>query len=166
MLARPGSHASGQAHPRARAGRIPGMRWYTRAEIAIGFALLAGAGLAAASAAAPVNLGVADVYRWLGVALLGQGLLRDIAILATVRRRGAVCACRATALCLESLLGLGLIAVYLSLLGLRATGSLTLGLGPLLTVAGAWWLLGTALKDVVLEARREADHLNVVVGFR
>ncbi len=141
------------------------MRWYTRSEIGIGIGLLAAGGVMTGIGGPSITMGVTDVYRWLGVTLLGQGLLRDLAILATVRRRGAACACRSTALCLESLLGLALVGVHLSLLALGATGAVTLGTGLVLLVAGGWWLLGTMLKDVVLEARREPDHLAVVIGF-
>jgi hypothetical protein len=138
-----------------------------------------------------LTVGIGTIFNAAGIQLLGQGLCRDLWILGT-RRAAPACgdACAvgkslslwrrllgraampaaapvksAPILCLESALGAGLIGIGLLLMASGATAALTLPQGVALAVAGGWWMLGWALRDVVFELKRAPDHINVAVGF-
>lgn len=95
--------------------------------------------------------------------ILGQGLLRDLALLWARRKGDAKPKRRAACLCAESTLGLSLLAVGATVLLLGIEERVTLTPGRLgLTL---WVLLGVGFvaKDYVLSVRREEDHGSVIV---
>ncbi|MCB1042311.1 MAG: hypothetical protein KDC35_05215 [Acidobacteria bacterium] len=110
---------------------------------------------------------ITDVFRWSGVLILAQGLLRDVVLL--VFYRHLIVAERAPSgflICVESTVGAGLIGVYLLLFGMGAQGDITISNSVLLAVSGCLWLFGYFTRDFVLEMRKEENHLNLVLGFR
>ena len=134
--------------------------------------LVVAAGLIAAPlcwrfmAQAPLAMPIPSLFKWLGVMLLAQGLLRDLLILAG-RRPGCSCATSpAPVMCVESAAGVALIGLWGLLAGLGASGDLLLPPAGWLLLASGWWLVGFTLRNRVVEFRTEPDHLNVVVGRR
>jgi hypothetical protein len=103
--------------------------------------------------------------------LLGQGLIRDVAILLRARKQPAAeKQGEAQCMCLESTVGAtGIIAGIV--LTVALTGSVALSRNGFLLAALATMLLGLLLKDVVitwnpLGFKREQDHLNLIVRWR
>ena len=149
---------------------------YDRMEIGVGALGLGAAALWAVTGSAGVDVGsvpLAEVFRWSGVVLLLQGFARDVAIL--VRRRlgrGAPGAegppKRGWWICLESTLGLVLLgqALLLGALGAGEAAPIALPWAGWLALLAAWWLFGYATREVVMEVRRDPDHLNLLVGRR
>jgi hypothetical protein len=103
----------------------------------------------------------------LAAVMLGQGLLRDLALLLRRRRAEGPPPPRAAeaCLCVESTLGLLLLGAGALLLlgGLSEAvevGQSGLGLG-----LPVFLLFGFAIKDYVLILRKDPDHANMIVGF-
>jgi hypothetical protein len=138
---------------------------YERFEVAVAaLGLAAAAAVAFASTARP-SMGLPDVLRWAGVLLLVQGFFRDIVILARRRREppGAE-ARRGWLICVESTLGLVLIALSGLLIWGGADRVVSLPLAGWTLLAAAWWAFGYAMREMVLELRRDPDHLNLLIG--
>lgn len=130
-----------------------------------GLGLVLAAGLAMIPA--PVySLSVADLLRWAGVALLLQGFVRDVFILLARRRKqGPGGGRRGLWICVESTLGLVLIGQGLLLNALSVGGFVSLPPGVWVLGLSVWWLFGYATQDLVLELRRDPDHLNLLIGL-
>ncbi|HET6763905.1 MAG TPA: hypothetical protein VFH27_09535 [Longimicrobiaceae bacterium] len=109
---------------------------------------------------------LADVFRWGGVILLVQGFFRDIHILLTRRRAGRDEARVGLWICVESTLGLLLIAQGIGLFLLEVPTLVRLPVAAWCLGLAAWWLFGYATRDLILELRRDPDHLSLLVGIR
>lgn len=115
-----------------------------------------------------VEVNVEDVFKWSGILLLGQGLLRDIVLLTFYRellkqkngenKKGLW-------ICVESTLGALFVLIYLLLLG--AGAELKFEFSPGVWVLGivCCWLFGYATREFILELKRDPNHLNLVVGI-
>jgi hypothetical protein len=138
---------------------------YDRFEVGVAaLGLVAAAGLALAGGARP-SVGLPDVLRWAGVLLLVQGLFRDVTILVRRRREPAdPHARRGWLICVESTLGLALIALAWLMAWGGADRAVTLPLAGWTLLAALWWAFGYATRELVLELRRDPDHLNLLIG--
>lgn len=143
---------------------------YDKFELGVGAAGLAAAAVAWVAFPAPFSLSVPDLFRWSGVALLLQGFVRDLGILAR-RRAGAVSPHKGPPkrgwwICFESTLGLFLIGQSLLLLALGTGTAVQVVLPAAAWVAllSLWWFFGYATRELVLELRRDPDHLNLLIG--
>ena len=139
--------------------------FYQKLELGIGLAGLT-AGIAALflSASPAVTVPPERLLKWLGIALLGQGLIRDIVLLLTgsgEKTEGK----RKLLICLESTLGAGLIALAYLLAYLEAQQQFALRPGWLILLFASLWLFGFATRDYVLEMRKDPNHINLLVGF-
>jgi len=141
---------------------------YDRFELVTGIAAVLGAAVLWMLPAGrqPGAVLVADVFRWGGVILLVQGFFRDIHILLTRRRAGRDESRVGLWICVESTLGLLLIAQGIGLLLLDVPNVVRLPLAAWVLALAAWWLFGYATRDLVLELRRDPDHLSLLVGIR
>ncbi len=142
---------------------------YQNLELGLGMAALAGAGLMWFFPARQLGVEAGDFLRYAGLALLLQGLVRDVVLLVFHRRRLAATddAPRAGAwICLESTLGLGLIALSALCAAFDVRGTLVLSTRVLALLGALWWLFGYATRDYLIELRKETDHLNLLVSFR
>lgn len=143
--------------------------FYQSLELTIGLGALAGAGLAWFFPARNVGVEPVDFLRYAGLALLLQGFVRDVVLLAFYRKELAATdgAPRAGAwICFESTLGLGLIALSALFAVFDVRGALLLSTRCLALLAALWWLFGYATRDYVIELRKETNHLNLLVRFR
>ena len=138
---------------------------YDRFEVTMAALGLAAAGALAVAGGARPSLSLPDLMRWAGVMLLVQGFFRDVVIL--VRRRRETPdenARRGFLICVESTLGLALIALSWLLAWGGADRVVTLPLAGWTLLAAAWWAFGYATRELVLELRRDPDHLNLLIG--
>lgn len=138
---------------------------YDTFELGIAALGFAAAAMLAAIPTPVYTLSTAELFRWFGVALLAQGFVRDVHILLTRRRADPGAEKRGLWICVESTLGLFLIGQGLLLDALGAGGSLRLPPAVWVAMAAAWWLFGYTTRELVLELRRDPDHLNLLVGF-
>lgn len=104
-----------------------------------------------------------------GATFLGQGLLRDIALLATARSKGPER--RQACLCLESLLGISAVAGGIALALWQPAWCLAAGRPTWAMMFGLTLLAGFLQKELVitwspLRLRRDRNHLNVIVTWR
>lgn len=146
----------------------------TRAEkIELGLIVVAVCALATWSKRLPPSLELGSLFAIVALALLGQGLLRDVWLLAKRRNAGGATAHReeARCMCMESTVGLSgvLVGVVLTAAGVPVVVRLP---------AGAWivsgaivWAAGFAMKDVVIQwspwkLRRVKDHGSIWVRWR
>jgi len=108
----------------------------------------------------------ASLFRWIGVALLGRGLLRDLVILTFYRKSLLPPETkRGFWLCLESSLGLCLIGLYFLIDVLGGHLAANFQIRHLLLLFAITWLFGYVTRDLVLELQRDPNHLNLVFGF-
>jgi hypothetical protein len=138
---------------------------YDRFEVTVALLGVAAATVAALTTAERPAMGLPEVLRWAGVLLLVQGFFRDVVILA--RRRKEVPdpeARRGWLICVESTLGLVLIALSGLMVWGGADRVVTLPLAGWMLLAAAWWAFGYATREMVLELRRDPDHLNLLIG--
>jgi len=101
--------------------------------------------------------------------LLGQGLLRDIALLATARSKGPKR--RQACLCVESLVGVSAVVGGIALALWQPAWCLAAGRPTWAMVFGLTLLAGFLQKDLVItwwppRLRRDRNHLNVIVTWR
>jgi hypothetical protein len=93
--------------------------------------------------------------------LLAQGLLRDFARLAFVRRSGEKR--RIGCLCAESTIGLLFVAIGVGLTLVGISDEVPIGRGALAALLGGILGVGFIAKDYVVSIRKEKDHASVVV---
>jgi hypothetical protein len=145
----------------------------TRAEkVELGLIVLAVAGVAAVAVKLPDRLEVGSFFAVAALALLGQGLLRDLWLLAKQRKAGNGAHQEdARCMCLESTVGLSgvLIGVLLTALALPYSIKMAEWVWPL--GGGLVWGSGFAIKDVVIQwgpwkVRRVKDHGSILVRWR
>ena len=111
-----------------------------------------------------LSLGV--LLKWLGVALLVQGLMRDTVLLLFHRRQmNPKQGRRGMLICIESTLGVGLIGFYFLLNAAEGQLLLNLGTRELILLFSLTWLFGYFSRDWVLELRKDPNHLNLVFGL-
>jgi hypothetical protein len=136
--------------------------------------LIAGAvGLVALTARAfPETMELGSLLAVAALALLGQGLLRDLWLLAQPRRRASnEPALEVSCLCMESTLGLSVVVVgvVLTATGISLPVHLPGWVWPL--VAAVVWFGGYTINDVVIhwspwKLRRVKDHGSLIVRWR
>jgi len=145
----------------------------TRADkIELGLIVLAVAGLSAGAVYLPGRLELGSFFAVAAVALLGQGLLRDVWLLAKQRRAGSeVQQEEMRCMCMESTVGLSgvLIGVLVTALAIPVTIKMAEWAWPL--AGGLVWGVGFAIKDVVIQwgpwkVRRVKDHGSILVRWR
>jgi hypothetical protein len=147
----------------------PRRTFYQSFELTIGFGALAGAGLAWFFPVRNIAVEPGDFLRYAGLALLLQGLARDVVLLVFYREKLAAAddAPRAGAwICLESTLGLGLVALSALFAVFDVRGTMLLSTRVLALLGALWWLFGYATRDYILELRKETNHLNLLVSLR
>ena len=106
------------------------------------------------------------LLKWLGVALLVQGLIRDSVLLLFHRRQmNPKQGRRGMLICIESTLGVGLIGLYFLLNAGEGQPFLNLGTRELILLFSLTWLFGYFSRDWVLELRKDPNHLNLVFGL-
>ncbi|CAN5185967.1 hypothetical protein BH23GEM4_BH23GEM4_23470 [soil metagenome] len=138
---------------------------YDKLEIGVCAGGLAAAAVAALALPGGRALSVGELLRIAGVMLLLQGFARDVMIL--LRRRdfpGGETRQRML-ICVESTVGLLLIAESLLLAWTGGGRMVSLPAAGWLLLASGWWLFGWATRELVLELRRDPDHLNLLVGL-
>lgn len=111
---------------------------------------------------------VGELLRIAGVMLLLQGFARDVVILLRQRRHGAAAGetRRGLLICVESTVGLLLIGESLLLAWTGDAQWVSLPPAGWLLLASGWWCFGYATRELVLELRRDPDHLNLLVDCR
>jgi hypothetical protein len=121
----------------------------------IGILGLMGAGAwAAHGTLLTVDLTLPSLCKWLGILLLAQSLARD-GVLLMVKEMACECAVIIEpSLCLETVIGVLLLAQSALLWSLSVTLPISLPLHAVLVGASLWWLIGMALHDRVLILRR------------
>ncbi len=140
---------------------------YHRLELGLGIALVVLSPFSYLIYADSIEIHVADVFRWSGILILTQGLIRDIILLVFYRKLLQQTSISAGILiCLESTVGAGLIIVYIMLYLMGAEGFINVGSRLLICLAGLIWIFGYATRDVVLIMKRDPNHLNLALGFR
>lgn len=145
----------------------------TRAErIELGLIVVATGVLAANARRLPSSLELGSLLAVAALALLGQGLVRDLWLLTKQGRAdGAAPVEEARCMCVESTVGLSgvLAGVVLTAVGVPMVVSLPAWVWP---GAGALvWLGGFAMKDLVIQwspwkLRRVKDHGSILVRWR
>jgi len=139
---------------------------YHRIEIAIGLLGLLLTVVPGVFPADGIEMTWASLFRWVGVALLGQGLVRDLVMIGFYRNRlkggGKK---RGLLICLESTLGVGLIGLYFLVEALGGDKSAVFSPRWLVLIFSCVWLFGFATRDLVLEMRRDPNHLNLIFGW-
>ncbi len=145
----------------------------TRAEkIELGLILLATGIVAAIAVHLPAELELGSFLAVAALALLGQGLVRDLWLL-TKQRKVGVDAHReeARCMCMESTVGLGgvLVGVLLTAFAVPVTVQMAEWAWPL--AGGHIWGAGFSIKDVVIQwspwkVRRVKDHGSILVHWR
>lgn len=144
-----------------------------RAEkIELGLVALATGELATIADRLPSSLELGSLLAVAALALLGQGLVRDLWLLTKQRRAGGTAPVEeARCMCLESTVGLaGVVAgVVLTAAGVPVVVSLPAWAWP--AAGGAVWLGGFAMKDLVIQwspwkLRRVKDHGSIWVRWR
>jgi len=139
---------------------------YQKIELGIALAgLLGGAGMLIFAPGPVLTIAPDRLMKWLGVALLGQGLIRDVVLLLSRGRGKAAGGEKKFLICLESTLGAGLVACSFLLAYLDPRQQFALSQAWLVLLFSALWLFGFATRDLVLEMRRDPNHLNLLVGF-
>lgn len=145
----------------------------TRAEkVELGLIVLAVAGVAAVAAKLPDRLEVGSVFAVAALALLGQGLLRDLWLLAKQRKAGnGVHQEEARCMCLESTVGLGGVLIGVLLTALAVPFGIRMAEWAWPLAGGLVWGAGFAIKDVVIQwkpwkLRRVKDHGSILVRWR
>lgn len=115
----------------------------------------------------PRSHDAAAVFRDAGILILLQSLVRDVYLLASGRAaaRGGTPR-RGWFLCVESALGLALVAQGLLLWALGTEARVALPPAGWGVAAALWWCVGYAVREVVCEVRRDPDHLNLLIGPR
>jgi hypothetical protein len=147
---------------------------FTRAEkVELGLVAAAVAAVATSAKRLPVSLELGSLFAIAALALFGQGLLRDVWLLARRRRAGATAAHteEARCMCMESTIGLSgvLVGVVLTAAGVPVVIPLATWTWP---VGGALvWGAGFTMKDVVIQwspwkLRRVKDHGSILVRWR
>ena len=140
--------------------------FYQKCELGVGLAgLIVGLATLFFTSAQPLVIAPERLLKWLGVALLGQGLIRDIVLLLTRSGKKQAGGVRKLLICLESTLGAGLIALAFGLGFLDPQQQFFLTPAWLMLVFAALWLFGFSTRDVVLEMRRDPNHINLLVGI-
>ncbi|MGH8751623.1 MAG: hypothetical protein ACREUV_07940 [Burkholderiales bacterium] len=117
----------------------------------------------------PLSVWIPDVFKWAGVALLLQSLMRDLYLLTFQRallQKTSGAAQKAPWICLESTLGIVLMLIYALLFALDTRGEAMLSAAQVVLLLSLWWLFGYGIREVVMEFKTEPNHLNLVVGFR
>lgn len=118
----------------------------------------------------PPSIELGRLLMWSAGLLLMQGLLRDLWILSRAGQNRQTPATRAApCLCMESTLGMLIIALGALLSSSTLDVALTMNAAAWSLLATAILLIGFLLKDWVIEwspwqIRRERDHLNLLVG--
>lgn len=145
----------------------------TRAEkVESGLIVLAVAGVAAGAVHLPERLEAGSFCAVAALALLGQGLLRDLWLLAKQRKAGrGVRHEEARCMCLESTAGLGGVLAGVLLTALAVPCAITMAKWAWPLGAGLVWGAGFAIKDVVIQwkpwkVRRVQDHGSILVRWR
>lgn len=145
----------------------------TRAEkVELGLIALATGALVVFAEHLPVSLELGSLMAVSALALLGQGLVRDVWLLIRQRRAGGTTHVEeARCMCVESTVGLSgvLAGVVLTAVGVPVAVSLPAWVWP---VSGALvWLGGFAMKDFVIQwspwgLRRVKNHGSILVRWR
>jgi sterol desaturase/sphingolipid hydroxylase (fatty acid hydroxylase superfamily) len=145
----------------------------TRAEkIELALVLLATGGLAVMAVHLPAQLELGSFLAVAALALLGQGLIRDLWLLAKQRKvRDTGHREEARCMCLESTVGLSgvLAGILLTALAIPVSVRMADWAWPL--AGGLIWVAGFAIKDVVIQwspwkLRRVKDHGSILVRWR
>ncbi len=145
----------------------------TRAEkIELGLVVLATAVLALSAVHLPDTLELGAFLALAALALLGQGLVRDLWLLTKQRKAGADAHREeARCMCLESTVGLGgvLTGVLLTAFAVPFTVRMAEWAWPV--AGGLVWGAGFAIKDMVIQwspwkVRRVKDHGSILVRWR
>ncbi|CAM2846925.1 hypothetical protein [Rariglobus hedericola] len=146
---------------------------FTRAEkIELGLIALATGALALVAGRLPKELEIGSFLAIGALALLGQGLLRDIWLLTKQRRAGAgVHREEARCICMESTVGLGGVLTGILLTALAVPFAVTMAEWAWPLAGGLVWCAGFAVKDVVIQwtpwkLRRVKDHGSILVRWR
>lgn len=146
----------------------------TRAEkIELGLIALVIGGVTALAKRLPGSLELGSLLAIGALALLGQGLVRDLWLLAKQRKQtgGTAHQEEARCMCMESTVGLsGVFAgVVLTAAGVSMMIPVNVWAWPL--AGAAIWIVGFAMKDVVIQwspwkLRRVKDHGSILVRWR
>ena len=145
----------------------------TRAEkIELGLILLATGIVAAIAVHLPDELELGSFLAIAALALMGQGLARDLWVLTKQRKTGGTAHREEMrCMCLESTVGLGgvLIGVLFTAFAIPVSVRMAEWAWPLL--GGLIWGAGFAIKDVVIQwspwkLRRVKDHGSILVRWR
>lgn len=127
------------------------------------------AGLALFGRRLPETIELGSLVAVCALGLLGQGLVRDLHVLAS--RRTQAPTEEAACMCVESTIGLGavLAGVFLTALGVAREIRVPSWLWPILGLCV--WLAGYAIKDWVIQwspwrLRRIKDHGSMIVRWR
>jgi len=145
----------------------------TRAEkIELGLVALATAVLAWSAVHLPDTLELGSFLAVAALALLGQGLVRDLWLLTKQRKAGDTAHREeARCMCMESTVGLGgvLVGVLLTAFAVPVTVRMADWAWPL--AGGLIWAAGFSIKDVVIQwspwkVRRVKDHGSILVRWR
>ena len=146
---------------------------FVRAEkIELGLIALATGVLAGISGRLPSSMELGSLLAVAAVALLGQGLVRDVWLLMRQRKVGGTAHQEdASCMCVESTVGLGgvVAGVVLTAIGVTVVVALPAWVW---SVAGALvWLAGFAMKDLVIQwspwgLRRVKNHGSILVRWR
>lgn len=140
------------------------------------------------------TVSLAEVFKWSGILLLGQGLIRDLVLVIFYRHllqhkkqtsssvvipndSNATGNEQKTAdpspnpqkkglwLCLESTLGVLLIAIYFLQDLSKSQVIFHWATGYWILAISLWWLFGYFTREFVLELKRDPNHLNLIIGF-
>jgi hypothetical protein len=145
----------------------------TRAEkIELGLIVLAIGGATALAKRLPDSLELGSLLAIAALALLGQGLLRDLWLLSKQRNQaGAAHQEEARCMCMESTVGLSGVfsGVVLTAIGVSVMVPVAVWAWPL--AGTVVWGLGYAMKDLVIQwspwkLRRVKDHGSILVRWR
>jgi len=136
--------------------------WLERSEIAIGGVLICTSMVGMVSSYDQSwSLSLADIFRWAAVILLGQGLLRDLAIM--IRDRRGVQAPRMVCLCFESSFGVLLLVNSLLLYGFGSTSTIEIPITLVTLLVGGWWFVGFFVRHLVITIRHDPHHHRIRV---
>ncbi len=136
-----------------------------RLECWAGVLCLGAGGVLAARGIAPhvLEADLSEALLAWGVGILGMGLLRDVYVLVT-RGRGQCLACRGDLkLCVESALGVALVALGLAALFLNVQRTFVLSAGALAMHAGGVLVVSGLIRDRILVLTKEEDHRRISV---
>jgi hypothetical protein len=145
----------------------------TRAEkVELGLIVLAVSGLSAGAVYLPDSLELGSFFAIAVLALLGQGLLRDLWLFAKQRKTGSGAHQEeARCMCMESTVGLGGVLIGVLLTAFAVPFGIRMAEWAWPLIGGLVWGTGFAIKDVVIEwgpwkVRRVKDHGSILVRWR